>query len=52
MADDFREKLAAFATRAIQLSTRCTNEESTRLFLILPFLNLIIPVTHPVMMTR
>ena len=39
MADEFREKLAAFATRAIQMSPRCTNEESTRLFLILPFLN-------------
>jgi predicted type IV restriction endonuclease len=41
MVDEFREKLAAFAVRAVQMSPRCTNEESTRLFLILPFLNVL-----------
>ena len=41
MTDDFREKLTAFAARAVQLSPRCANEESTRLFLILPFLNVL-----------
>jgi predicted type IV restriction endonuclease len=41
MADEFGEKLAAFAVRAVQMSSRCTNEESTRLFLILPFLNVL-----------
>lgn len=39
MADDFRQKLKAFAERMVTLAPRCTNEESTKLFLILPFLN-------------
>ncbi len=39
MADDFRQKLKAFAERMIKIAPRCTNEESTKLFLILPFLN-------------
>lgn len=39
MTDEFRQKLTAFAARAVELSPRCTNEESTKLFLILPFLN-------------
>lgn len=39
MSDEFRQKLIDFAVRAKELSTRCNNEESTKLFLILPFLN-------------
>lgn len=39
MADDFRQKVKAFAERMVALAPRCTNEESTKLFLILPFLN-------------
>ena len=37
MSDDFRQKLATFAARAVDLALRCANEESTKLFLILPF---------------
>jgi hypothetical protein len=39
MADDFRQKVKAFAERMVSLAPRCINEESTKLFLILPFLN-------------
>jgi predicted type IV restriction endonuclease len=39
MSDDFRAKVKVFATRMVALAPRCTNEESTKLFLILPFLN-------------
>jgi hypothetical protein len=39
MADDYRPKLKAFAERMVGLAPHCTNEESTKLFLILPFLN-------------
>jgi len=39
MADDFRQKVKAFAERMVALAPRCSNEESTKLFLILPFLN-------------
>jgi hypothetical protein len=39
MADDFRPKLKAFADRMVSLAPHCTNEESTKLYLILPFLN-------------
>ena len=39
MSDDFRPKLRTFAERMVGLAPRCTNEESTKLFLILPFLN-------------
>ena len=41
MSEDFRLRIRAFAERAISLAPRCTNEEGTKLFLILPFLNLI-----------
>lgn len=41
MSDDFRQKVRAFAERAAALAPRCVNEESTKLFLILPFLNLL-----------
>src|SRR4051794_11931169 len=41
MTEDFRQKLTAFAARAVDLSPRCTNEESTKLFLILPFLHVL-----------
>lgn len=41
MSDDFRSKVRVFADRAIALAPRCVNEESTKLFLILPFLNLL-----------
>jgi len=39
MSDDFRQKVRLFAERIVALAPRCTNEESTKLFLILPFLN-------------
>ncbi|MCW2316763.1 hypothetical protein M2322_002317 [Rhodoblastus acidophilus] len=39
MSDDFRPKLKLFAERMVTVAARCTNEESTKLFLILPFLN-------------
>lgn len=39
MVDDFRPKVKAFAEKMVALAPRCTNEESTKLFLILPFLN-------------
>ena len=39
MPEEFRPKLKAFAERMVGLAPRCTNEESTKLFLILPFLN-------------
>jgi hypothetical protein len=39
MAEDFRQKIKAFAEKMVALAPRCTNEESTKLFLILPFLN-------------
>lgn len=41
MSDEFRQKLTDFAIRATELATRCNNEESTKLFLILPFLNVL-----------
>ena len=39
MSDEFRQKVRVFAERAIALAPRCLNEEGTKLFLILPFLN-------------
>jgi hypothetical protein len=39
MTDDFRQKVRTFAERVVGIAPRCTNEESTKLFLILPFLN-------------
>jgi hypothetical protein len=39
MSDDFRQKVKTFAERMVSLAPRCTNEESTKLFLVLPFLN-------------
>jgi hypothetical protein len=39
MADDFRQKVTVSAERMVTLTPSCTNEESTKLFLILPFLN-------------
>ncbi|MBB4016790.1 hypothetical protein GGR16_001819 [Chelatococcus caeni] len=41
MTEDFRQKLTLFATRAVELAPRCANEESTKLFLILPFLSVL-----------
>ncbi len=41
MSDEFRQKVKIFAERAVSLAPRCTNEEGTKLFLILPFLNLL-----------
>ncbi len=41
MSDDFRLKVKVFAERAVSLAPRCASEESTKLFLILPFLNLL-----------
>ena len=39
MSDDFRSKFRIFSERMVGVAPRCTNEESTKLFLILPFLN-------------
>jgi hypothetical protein len=39
MSEEFRLKIRAFAERTVSLAPRCANEESTKLFLILPFLN-------------
>jgi predicted type IV restriction endonuclease len=39
MSDDFRQKIRTFAERMVGLAPRCANEESTKLFLVLPFLN-------------
>ena len=33
MSEEFRQKLRAFAERAVSIAPRCTNEESTKLFL-------------------
>lgn len=41
MSDEFRQKVRTFAERAVSLAPKCGNEESTKLFLILPFLNLL-----------
>ncbi|MGQ7794342.1 type I restriction endonuclease [Faunimonas sp. B44] len=38
MMDEFRDKLTAFAQRAVALAPSCRNEEGTKQFLILPFL--------------
>ncbi len=39
MSEEFAQKFRAFAERSVNLSSRCANEESTKLFLILPFLH-------------
>ncbi|CEF54633.1 type I restriction endonuclease [Acetobacter ghanensis] len=39
MSDDFRQKFKAFSERMISISKRCTNEEATKLFLVLPLIN-------------
>ena len=39
MSEDFRQKFKAFSERMISISTRCTNEEATKLFLVLPLIN-------------
>ena len=41
MSEEFRQKLKTFAERAVSLAPRCASEESTKLFLILPFLSLL-----------
>jgi predicted type IV restriction endonuclease len=41
MADEFGEKLIAFAKRNVGLADRCLNEESTKMFLVLPFVSLL-----------
>ncbi len=38
MADEFRQKVRLFAEKMVALAPRCNNEESTKLFLVLPFL--------------
>lgn len=40
MSDDFRQKIRAFAERMVSLAPRCSSEESTKLFLVLPFLGI------------
>ncbi|MGD9617287.1 MAG: type I restriction endonuclease [Alphaproteobacteria bacterium] len=39
MTDDFRQALVSFANKMTTVAPRCTNEESTKIFLILPFLS-------------
>ena len=39
MSDDFRQKFKSFSERMISISKRCTNEEATKLFLVLPLIN-------------
>lgn len=39
MADEFADRLIAFAKRNVDLADRCANEESTKMFLVLPFVN-------------
>lgn len=39
MSDEFRSKVRVFAERMVGTAPKCTNEESTKLFLVLPFLN-------------
>jgi hypothetical protein len=39
MSEEFRPKVRAFAERIVGIAPRCTNEESTKLFLVLPFLH-------------
>lgn len=39
MADEFADRLIAFAKRNVNLADRCANEESTKMFLVLPFVN-------------
>jgi predicted type IV restriction endonuclease len=41
MTDDFRQALISFANRMTSVAPRCTNEESTKIFLILPFLTVL-----------
>ena len=47
MADEFSDKLIAFAKRNINSAERCTNEESTKMFLVLPFVNFLGPTLTP-----
>ena len=39
MSEEFRAKLKGLAERSLKFAARCNNEESTKLFLVLPFLN-------------
>ncbi|HEX2526757.1 MAG TPA: hypothetical protein VHL31_10740 [Geminicoccus sp.] len=39
MSEEFRQRFITFTQRMVALALRCGNEESTKLFLILPFLN-------------
>ncbi|WP_130732464.1 type I restriction endonuclease [Komagataeibacter xylinus] len=38
MSDDFRQKFKVFSERMVGLAPRCSNEEATKMFLVLPFL--------------
>ena len=38
MADEFRQTVKLFAEKMVALAPRCNNEESTKIFLVLPFL--------------
>ncbi|MBO1325331.1 type I restriction enzyme HsdR N-terminal domain-containing protein [Acetobacter sp. TBRC 12305] len=38
MSDDFRQKFKTFSERMVGLAPRCSNEEATKMFLVLPFL--------------
>ncbi|GEB03630.1 type I restriction endonuclease [Gluconobacter roseus] len=39
MSDDFRQKFKSFASRMVGIAPRCTNEEGTKMFLVLPLLS-------------
>ena len=39
MSSDFKEALVTLAQRSVAAAPRCANEESTKLFLVLPFLS-------------
>ncbi len=39
MSEDFRQRFKQFGERCVGFAPRCNNEESTKLFLVLPFLN-------------
>ncbi|ABD90409.1 type I restriction endonuclease [Rhodopseudomonas palustris] len=39
MADEFGDRLIGFAKRYVGIAERCNNEESTKMFLVLPFIS-------------
>lgn len=48
MSDDFRQRVRLFSERMVGVAPRCTNEEGTKLFLVLPFFGLLgYDITNP-----